>query len=111
PRLRRRPADRGRVRRHDPAARFLDAPPRPMPRHRAGPILTTGHDRRIVADVVRDWASGHGRPFTLTLIRPAGGTYQSPLAPPPIELEATEFCRILSGRGADPGLLAHRILF
>src|SRR5262249_29727160 len=37
------------------------------------PVLSVGHDGRILADVVADWASRHGRPFTLTLTGPAGG--------------------------------------
>lgn len=75
------------------------------------PALTTGHDGRIVADVVRDWARGHGQPFTLTLSGLAGGTYHSADVGPLIELDATEYCRILSGRGTGTGLLAHRVLF
>ena len=37
--------------------------------------LTPAHDGRIVADVVAEWARRHGRPFTLELTGPAGGTY------------------------------------
>jgi uncharacterized protein (TIGR03083 family) len=66
--------------------------------------LTPDHDGSIVADVVAEWVRRHGQPITLVLTGPAGGTYTStgiagtgePGAP--IELDAVEFCRILSGR-------------
>src|ERR1700734_3065279 len=35
--------------------------------------LTAGHDGRLVADVVTDWARRHAQPFALTLTGPAGG--------------------------------------
>ena len=35
--------------------------------------LTADHDGRIVADVVAEWARGHGQPYRLTLTGPAGG--------------------------------------
>src|SRR5260221_4215411 len=34
--------------------------------------LTAGHDGRLVADVVGDWARRHAQPFALTLTGPAG---------------------------------------
>lgn len=77
--------------------------------------LTTEHDGRIVADVVREWAQRHGRTFTLELTGPAGGTYAS--VPPGAEadritVDAVEFCRMLSGRGAvGAGLLAQPVPF
>jgi len=37
-------------------------------------VLTPDHDARIVADVVAEWAGRHGRPFTLHLTGPAGGS-------------------------------------
>jgi uncharacterized protein (TIGR03083 family) len=90
------------------------------------PLLTPEHDGRIVADVVADWARRHGRPFTLRLDGPAGGAYTagpSTAGPstarpstaredrPEIRLDAVEFCRLLSGRGAGEGLLATRVPF
>ena len=38
-------------------------------------VLTAGHDGRIVADAVAEWARRHGQPFTLELTGPAGGTF------------------------------------
>ncbi len=74
-------------------------------------------DRRIVEDVVKEWADRHGKPFALHLTGPAGGRYQRTGSGPVIELDAVEFCWILSGRGtADPdspgaALLGQRVLF
>ena len=38
--------------------------------------LDPDHDGRIVADIVAEWASTHGEPFTLTLGGPAGGQFR-----------------------------------
>lgn len=68
-------------------------------------------DRRIVADVVVEWAERHGRPFQLTLTGPAGGRFRQGSGGDVIELDAVEFCRVLSGRAPAEGLLATRVLF
>jgi uncharacterized protein (TIGR03083 family) len=73
--------------------------------------LTPEHDGRVVADVVRDWANRHARPFLLELAGPAGGSYASGADGESHDLDAIEFCRILSGRGTGPGLLRTRVLF
>ncbi|MEZ5171482.1 MAG: maleylpyruvate isomerase family mycothiol-dependent enzyme [Acidimicrobiia bacterium] len=79
--------------------------------------LTSDHDGIIVRDVVAEWARRHGRPFTLTLAGPAGGTYASPGstgdagAPEALELDAVAFCRALAGRSDAPGLLATVVPF
>lgn len=62
-------------------------------------VLTPEHDGRIVADVVADWARRHGKPFELVLAGPAGGSYRSGTSGERLNLEAVEFCRLLSGRG------------
>ena len=62
------------------------------------PLLTPQHDGRIVADVVREWAALHDQPFVLELSGPAGGTYTSGNDGPTIEMDAVEFCLVLSGR-------------
>ena len=78
-------------------------------------VLTPEHDGVLVADVAAEWAARHGRPVTLTLTGPAGGSWlfnaTQPGAPEPIELDAVEFCRALSGRGRRPGLLATLVPF
>jgi uncharacterized protein (TIGR03083 family) len=62
--------------------------------------LDAGHDGRIVADVAAEWGRRHGRPFTLVLTGPAGGTFLSASGAggPEITMDAVEFCRVLAGR-------------
>lgn len=60
--------------------------------------LSTDHDGRIVADAVIEWARRHGRPFTLHLSGPAGGTFVQGDDGDVLRFDAIEFCRILSGR-------------
>jgi uncharacterized protein (TIGR03083 family) len=73
--------------------------------------LTPEHDGRIIADVVAEWARRHGRPFTLRLTGPAGGTYSGGTGGDELTCDAVEFCRILSGRGTGTGLLAQPVPF
>ena len=68
-------------------------------------------DHRIVEDVVAEWAQRHGHPFTLTLSGPAGGVFVQGEGGPAIDLDAVEFCRVVSGRAPGEGLLATRVLF
>ncbi len=75
------------------------------------PLLTEDHDRRIVADVVREWAELHGEPFRLELGGPAGGTYEAGEDGPSIEMDAIEFCLVLSGRSDKEIPLARPVLF
>jgi uncharacterized protein (TIGR03083 family) len=77
----------------------------------AAHVLTAEHDGVLVADVVAEWAARHGQPYTLHLTGPAGGTWASGEGGPLIELDAVEFCRILSGRGHADGLLAIQVPF
>ena len=67
-------------------------------------VLTAGHDGRIVADVVADWAGTHPDPFLLTLTGPAGGTYRRGEAPA-VTVDAVDFVRIVSGRDRGEGVL------
>lgn len=73
--------------------------------------LTPDLDGRIVEDVVAEWAGRHGQPFRLTLTGPAGGGFRQGDGGPELELDAVEFCRVLSGRSRGEGLLATRVLF
>ncbi len=79
------------------------------------PHLTAEHDGVVVADVVEEWAERHGRPYHLTLTGPAGGTWSSGNGlgsdGETIDMDAIEFCRILSGRGSGQGLLATEVPF
>ena len=73
--------------------------------------LTPEHDGAIVADVVREWAERHGRPYSLTLTGPAGGSWARGHDGPTIEMDAIEFCRVVSGRGPAEGLLDIHVPF
>ncbi len=77
------------------------------------PHLTADHDGGLVADVVQEWARLHGQPFQLTLTGMAGGTFTAGTGGERLELDAVEFCRLLSGRGQQPsgGLLAVQVPF
>ncbi len=74
-------------------------------------VLTADHDGVIVADVVADWAARHGSPYELMLTGPAGGRWSSGINGESIEMEAIEFCRIVSGRAPGTGLLATQVPF
>jgi len=73
--------------------------------------LTAGHDGTLVADVAAEWAQRHGQPCTLALTGPAGGCWAWGTSGPSYELDAMEFCRIVSGRGSGDGLLAIPVPF
>jgi uncharacterized protein (TIGR03083 family) len=76
------------------------------------PELTSEHDGRIVADVVAEWARRHGRPFSLELTGPAGGSFHSGSGDGAlIEMDAVEFCRTLAGRAEATGLLTTIVPF
>lgn len=73
--------------------------------------LTPEHDGAIVADVVEEWLDRHGRPCRLALTGPVGGSWTAGVGGPTIEVDAVEFCRVLSGRGAADGLLKTQVPF
>lgn len=75
------------------------------------PDVDSDADRRIVEDVVAEWADRHGRPFTLRLSGPAGGSFRQGSGGETLDMDAVEFCRVLSGRAHGDGLLATRVLF
>jgi hypothetical protein len=60
---------------------------------------------------VAEWAGRHGQPFTLVLDGPAGGTFLAGGGGDRYELDAVEFCRILSGRSGGSGLLSQEVPF
>src|SRR5690348_18512384 len=71
--------------------------------------LTPEHDGRIVADVVAEWARRHGKPFSLTLTGPAGGSFRSGDRGEAHTLDAVELVRVLTGRADGPGVLRHKL--
>lgn len=74
-------------------------------------VLTPDHDGVLIADVVAEWLVRHGRPCTLRLTGPAGGEWSQGVGGQRIELDAVEFCRIVSGRGTGTGLLEVQVPF
>jgi uncharacterized protein (TIGR03083 family) len=75
------------------------------------PELTQEHDGVLVADVAAEWAARHRQPCTLTLTGPAGGSWSWGSGGPALEVDAVEFCRVLSGRGHGDGLLGIAVPF
>ena len=73
--------------------------------------LTPEHDGAIVADIVAEWAERHGRPHSLTLTGPVGGSWTTGEGGPTIDMDAIEFCRVVSGRGPAEGLLQTQVPF
>jgi uncharacterized protein (TIGR03083 family) len=79
-------------------------------------VVTADHDGVLVADVVEEWAGRHDRGYRLVLTGPAGGAWlRGPAgslgADAELELDAIEFVRRLSGRGAGSGLLTLTVPF
>jgi uncharacterized protein (TIGR03083 family) len=71
---------------------------------------TPEHEGRIVADVVQEWAGRHGQPYALELTGPAGGSWRVGDGEP-IEMDALEFCRVLSGRAPGTGVMSVQVPF
>jgi uncharacterized protein (TIGR03083 family) len=69
--------------------------------------LSSEHDGRIVADIVREWAGLYGHSFALDLAGPAGGRFVSDGGGDPLEIDAVDFVRALSGRRDVPELADH----
>lgn len=77
-------------------------------------VLTPDHDGRLIADMVAEWARRHGRPFTLVLDGPAGGTFTAAGGGEPdaaLRLDAVEFARTVAGRTPGDSLLATPVAF
>jgi hypothetical protein len=75
------------------------------------PVLTPHHDGALVADVARESAGRHRQPCILRLTGQAGVSFEFGSDGPTLELDATEFCRILAGRAPGEGLLAIPVPF
>ena len=73
--------------------------------------LTSGHDGKIVADVMAEWAGVHGQPYDAALTGPAGGRFRRESGGEEIRMDAVEFARLLAGRGTGAGLLATTVPF
>jgi uncharacterized protein (TIGR03083 family) len=85
--------------------------------HRIDMAVATGkpfeadgeHDGRIVADIVAEWATTHGEPFTLVLDGPMGGRFTSVSGGEHVEMDAIEFCRTLAERLPGAGVMQHTL--
>jgi uncharacterized protein (TIGR03083 family) len=73
--------------------------------------LTPDHDGVIVADVVQEWASVHASPCEVVLSGPAGGRWTFGEGGALVEMDAIDFCLVMSGRAPGSGLLATTVLF
>ena len=69
--------------------------------------LTTDHDGRLIADIVADWATTHDDPFHLRLTGTGGRTHTRGQPTVTTDVDAVEFVRVISGRAAGGGILAH----
>jgi uncharacterized protein (TIGR03083 family) len=67
------------------------------------------HDGRMVADMVAEWATTHGEPFTLELEGPAGGHFTAGEGGEHVRIDTTEFFRILAERAHGDGVLRHTL--
>jgi hypothetical protein len=75
------------------------------------PTHTPEHDGVIVDDIVHEWAERHGKPVSLRLDGPAGGSWEFGSGGPVIELDAVEFCRQISARSTPSGLTETQVPF
>ena len=73
--------------------------------------VDSDHDRRIVADVVAEWAAIHGQPYRLVLDGPAGGMFERGDGGEEHHLDAVEFCAPSPDASADTGLLGTGVVF
>ncbi len=69
------------------------------------PVLTPGHDGRLIEDMVAEWARVHHIAFTLHLEGLAGRTFVSGHGGEELSIDAVEWIWTLSGRGTGTGLL------
>ena len=74
-------------------------------------VSTADHDGVLVADVVAEWAGRHSADYDLTLTGAAGGTWSRGAGGEVITMDAVDFCRSLSGRAPQPGLLCVPVPF
>ncbi len=65
------------------------------------PTIDADVDGPVVADIVADWASRHGQPFTLDLTGEAGGIFRVGESGPSLTLSALDFARMMAGRRTD----------
>jgi uncharacterized protein (TIGR03083 family) len=69
--------------------------------------LTPGHDGRLVADIVAEWAAIHRQPFELVLDGLAGGTFRQGHGGEHVRIDALDYIRTLTGRRPGTGVLSY----
>jgi len=75
----------------------------------AEPDHDAGHDGRILADIVAEWAATHHEPLTLVLDGPAGGTPGVGAAVDEVDIGVVDFIRTLAERTTARGILQHTL--
>jgi hypothetical protein len=73
------------------------------------PVLSAGHDGRLIEDMVADWRQVHGHAFVLELEGPAVGTYLSGKDGEHVRIDAIEWIWALPGWGTGTGILAKEL--
>ena len=73
------------------------------------PDHDAAHDGRIVADIIAEWATTHGEPFTLVLDGPAGGTFVQGIGGEEVRISVVDFVRTLAERTTASGVLRHTL--
>jgi len=73
------------------------------------PDFDAVHDRRILADIIAEWAATHGEPFTLVLGGPAGGTFAQGIGGEEVHISVVDFVRTLAERTTASGVLRHTL--
>lgn len=74
-------------------------------------VLDADPDRRVIADIAREWTVRHSAPVRLTLTGEAGLDLVAGDGGEHLTLDAVDFCRIVSGRAHGDGLLAQLVPF
>jgi len=73
------------------------------------PDHDAAHDGRILADIIAEWATSHGEPFTLVLDGPAGGTFVQGIGGDDVHISVVDFVRTLAERTTASGVLRHTL--
>ena len=76
------------------------------------PVTFGPHDRRVIEDVIAEWAERLDNGFDLTIVEPFIARYRAGDGGAHLTLDAIELCRVLSGRASHPSpLFDTKVLF
>ncbi len=70
-------------------------------------ILGSAEAQASPRELIHQWASTHGQPFTLSATGPAGGNYRQGDNGEHVDIDAVELCRVFTGRTAGTGVLTN----